>query len=242
MVLNKDNLAFVIPALNEEALIGRCITAIHDELPWADVIVVDNGSTDRTIGLAQAFGARVIEEPRRGVTQARQTGLEYTTKPYVAFIDADCTLSQGWLQAASEAMDDYTSIISGPSVYPELMILSRLSIFSFYCVGRILHTFFPMVQGGNFIVKRSALMAAGGFATDIDFYGEDTDTAIRLKPYGKVVFALGMYSNTSARRFLAEGLFKTGLRYATNYFWMHATGRPFTKTHVDHREETEASI
>lgn len=64
----------VIPAMNEEASIGRVL----DEIPreWIDeVIVVDNGSTDRTAELARAHGARVVREPLPGYGAACQRGL-----------------------------------------------------------------------------------------------------------------------------------------------------------------------
>jgi glycosyltransferase involved in cell wall biosynthesis len=71
--------AVIIPALNEDAAIGRVISAIP---PWADeVIVVDNGSTDRTAEVAAANGARVIKEPHRGYGAACLAGIAALPKP-----------------------------------------------------------------------------------------------------------------------------------------------------------------
>jgi hypothetical protein len=52
---------------------------------------------------------------------------------------------------------------------------------------------------------------------------------------GKVVFALDMYCLSSARRMIAEGFARTGLRYAMNYFYVWARGRPLTKVYRDYR-------
>jgi GT2 family glycosyltransferase len=93
-----------------------------------------------------------------------------------------------------------------------------------------------MLQGGNFVVDRTAMIAAGGFDKDVEFYGEDTVTAKRLSKLGKVKFDLGLYCISSARRFAAEGLIRIGTRYALNYAWVSITGRPFSRTHDDHRE------
>jgi GT2 family glycosyltransferase len=92
-----------------------------------------------------------------------------------------------------------------------------------------------MLQGGNFILKKSALDEVGGFNTDIDFYGEDTDIARRIQRAGyvKFTFKLPMYS--SGRRMAKEGLFATGLRYALNYLWILILKKPFTQTSTDIR-------
>ncbi|HEY3132415.1 MAG TPA: glycosyltransferase family 2 protein [Acidobacteriota bacterium] len=83
-------IAFIIPALNEESAIGRVLAEIPSELA-ADVIVVDNGSTDGTSGAAMERGARVVHEPRRGYGRACLRGLA-ALQPrtrYVVFLDAD---------------------------------------------------------------------------------------------------------------------------------------------------------
>ena len=80
--------AVIIPALNEETAIGSVLDAIPR---WVDdVLVVDNGSTDRTAAVARAHGARVIREPRRGYGQACLTGIAALDNPdIVVFLDGD---------------------------------------------------------------------------------------------------------------------------------------------------------
>ncbi|HYP37185.1 MAG TPA: galactosyltransferase-related protein, partial [Stellaceae bacterium] len=93
-----------------------------------------------------------------------------------------------------------------------------------------------MIQGGNFIVSKSALEAAGGFNSDFRFYGEDTDLARRLSKVGPVKFSLGLPALSSGRRFAAEGLVCAGLRYAVNYLWTIFFKHPFTLTWLDVRQ------
>jgi glycosyltransferase involved in cell wall biosynthesis len=80
----------VIPCLDEEEPIGG---VVHDVLAQGvdEVIVVDNGSTDRTAALAAAAGARVVAEPQRGYGRACATGLQALAPrtDIVCFLDGD---------------------------------------------------------------------------------------------------------------------------------------------------------
>lgn len=231
-------ISFVIPAYNEEALIGNCIQSILWEARECDheVIVADNGSTDNTARVAVLNGAAVVTEPRKGVTRARQAGFEASQYDIVAFIDADSELPEGWLRAALEALapEDVVAA-SGPVSYYELAWHKRAFSYAFYLVAALSHKMWPMLQGGNFILKRRALQAAGGFDTDVDFYGEDTNTAIRMLAVGRVVFSLALWNYTSARRMSKEGLVRVGSRYVANYVWMWLFDKPWSTEYRDHR-------
>ena len=91
--MNPDaRIALIIPALNEEL----ALATVLDELPramFAQVIVVDNGSTDGTAALARARGARVVSEPRRGYGRACLAGLAALdgAADIVVFMDADAS-------------------------------------------------------------------------------------------------------------------------------------------------------
>lgn len=232
-------ISFVIPALDEETLIAKCILSIRAEAPGSPIIVVDNGSSDRTVEIASDLpGVIVVKEPRRGITIARQRGLELATTKWVAFIDADNTLPDGWYLEAMRVLHGKNVVAaSGPPQYHELLVLARMMVFAFYCVGKIIHLAgLPMIQGGGFIVDREKMLEAGGFDLGVDFYGEDTITARRLAKFGKIKFDLDLYFLSSNRRIAAEGLVRTGTRYAMNYAWVWITGRPWTSTHTDHRD------
>ena len=85
-----ERFALIIPALNEEAAIGPTLDALRGA-PLAQLIVVDNGSTDRTAEVARAHGGQVVAEPRRGYGSACLAGMaalrdEITV---VSFMDGD---------------------------------------------------------------------------------------------------------------------------------------------------------
>jgi glycosyltransferase involved in cell wall biosynthesis len=243
---NKQGLSVVIPAYNEERLIIRCLDSILRELSWtnipAEIIVVDNNSTDNTADIvgAKATQHRVIRlesEHNKGVVHARQHGFACSQYSIIANIDADSVLPTGWLSNALSAIADPEVVAaSGPLVYYDMSRTVRVLAKFFYLLGWISHRCIgPMIQGGNYVVKRRALMQVDGYDTSIEFYGEDTATAMRLATVGKVKFLFSMWINSSGRRLIGEGLIKTTLRYSINYLWVTFRRKPFTKTYSDIR-------
>jgi glycosyltransferase involved in cell wall biosynthesis len=91
--VNSTDIRVLIPAINEEHAIGLVLSEIPKELV-SEVIVVDNGSSDRTAEVAKSHGATVLHEPRKGYGYACLKGMEHlansSTKPnIVVFLDGD---------------------------------------------------------------------------------------------------------------------------------------------------------
>ena len=241
--------SFVVPAFNEEALIGKCLSAIFAEVEAsgvaAEVIVADNGSTDKTAAIVRSFpGAKLVEESVRGVVAARRAGHLAATGNFIAHIDADVILPPGWLAVAlGEFKSDPALVcVSGPCKFYDLSAFKRFLIaayfgvaYSLYIVIRYVLRCGSMVQGGNFMIRAGALEKVGGFSSKYQFYGEDADIALRLSKVGKVKFTLAMWCYSSGRRMAAEGVAAVGLRYALNYVWAIFVKRPFTAQWKDHR-------
>jgi glycosyltransferase involved in cell wall biosynthesis len=85
----------VMPCLNEEAAIGACIEKIRRTLDQAgldgEIVVCDNGSTDRSVAIAEAMGARVVHQPERGYGNAYLKGFDSARGRYLVMGDADDT-------------------------------------------------------------------------------------------------------------------------------------------------------
>lgn len=80
----------VIPALNAERFIAEAIASVHAQtLEVSEIIVVDNGCTDRTAPIAAELGAIVVEEKQRGLSRARNAGLRECTQEWIALLDSD---------------------------------------------------------------------------------------------------------------------------------------------------------
>jgi len=97
-----DAYSVIIPAYNEEQLLGQSLSALKKAMDAVDmqgeVIVVDNNSSDRTAQVAEAQGVRVIFEPINQISRARNTGARRASGKYFIFLDADTILSVELLQ------------------------------------------------------------------------------------------------------------------------------------------------
>lgn len=242
-------LSFVISAHNEEKFIGRCLESIKKQLPEVDfdseIIVVNNASTDSTPKVVQSFaGVLLINEPRKGLTYARQAGFKASSGEIIANLDADTILTNNWLKTVVREFKKNPNLagLSGPFIYYDLSLPANLLVRVFYYFGyisylinRYILRLSSMLQGGNVVVRRSALQKIGGFNLEVNFYGEDTDLARRLQAIGptKFTFRLPMYS--SGRRLHKEGVTRTGLRYVINYVWEIIFHKPFSNSHNDIR-------
>jgi len=247
--------SFVVPAYNEEALIESCLSAIIGEISHtgcrAEIVVVNNGSTDATRQIAASNpNVKVVDEPQRGLVQAREAGCRVAKGKLIANIDADTILPEGWLRTALTEFAGHPDLValSGPYVHYDLPKGARLIAAGFYrgvyvvhLLSRFLAGSGSVMQGGNFIVSRIALDAAGGFNPDFRFYGEDAELARRLSKVGIVKFTLALRALSSGRRFAGEGLFKVLLRYSANYLWTHLFKHPLSSTWLDFRHATGAS-
>ena len=247
-------ISFVVPAYNEEALIASCLAAIQAEIARtgcrAEIIVVNNNSSDGTRRIASSLpGVVIVDEPQRGLIQARRAGCRAANGALIANIDADTILTEGWLHTALAEFSRSADLValSGPCIYYDLPRSAQFVAAVFYRIAFATYLFVrfalgagSMIQGGNFIVSKSALDTAGAFNSDSDFrfYGEDTDLARRLSKVGPVKFSLGLRALSSGRRFAAEGLVRAGLRYAVNYVWTIFFKHPFTLTWLDVRHPT----
>jgi glycosyltransferase involved in cell wall biosynthesis len=242
-------LAFVIPAYNEEALIGKCLESVVAEIARsgadAEIIVVNNASTDRTGDIARSFpSVRVVDEPKKGLVNARDAGFNATNAELIANIDSDTMVPEGWIDTVLREFgkDPKLVCLSGPYIYYDMSWYNRALVNAFYgltyliyIVNRFILRVGSVVQGGNFVFKRAAWAQVGGYDRSIQFFGEDTDVAVRLSKVGGVKWTFALKMKTSGRRLEKEGVFRTAGTYTLNFFWVTFRGKPATKDYNDIR-------
>ena len=246
----KLKMSVVIPAYNEEAYLQDCLKSVFEDIRGyeerVEIIVVNNASTDRTGEIASSFpGVKVVDEPRKGLPRARQAGYQAAAGDLIANIDADNRLPRGWTEKVMEEFSGNPKLaaLSGPFVFYDLSWLWNLQAKFFYFLGYLSYLISHfilrkggMLQGGNFIIRKSALDQIGGFDENIFFYGEDTDVARRLQKTGLIKFTFGLPIFSSGRRLKNEGSLKTGFIYIINYLWVFIFKKPFHKdVYIEHR-------
>ncbi len=248
-------ISFVVPAYNEESGLARSLSAIVAQIARsgcdAQVIVVNNASTDRTAEIAASFPeVTLVDEPEKGLYQARRAGLAVADGELIANIDADTIITDGWIELVLAEFAAKSSLVglSGPYIYYDVSARLRFMVrmfyrsgYFFYFLNRFLFKVGSMMQGGNFVVRATALKAIGGYSADFAFYGEDTDLARRLSAIGDVKFTFELPAQSSGRRLVEEGVVRIGVRYAMNFFWATFFHRPFTQEWVDVRPESTAT-
>lgn len=249
-------LSVVIPAHNEEQFIGDCLNSILSEIEGKnydmEIIVVNNASSDRTREIVASFpGIKLVDEPDKGLVKARRAGYLASSGELVANIDADTRMTEGWFQKVLEEFSRNPKLValSGPHIYYDLSKKARAAVRAFYYAGfltyllnRYIFKVSSMLQGGNFVIKRTALEAIGGFNSDFDFWGEDTDLARRLSKVGGVKFTFDLPIYASGRRLEREGIARTGWRYALNYFSTIFFKKPYDTVKKDFKNKYQMTL
>jgi glycosyltransferase involved in cell wall biosynthesis len=111
----EEPVTVVIPTLNGADVLPRQLAALdaQDFARRFHVIVVDNGSTDRTTPVAEAhqqtgYELEVVHEPRRGINFARNAGIDAAADGVILLCDADDEVHQGWISAMVAALEPDT--------------------------------------------------------------------------------------------------------------------------------------
>jgi glycosyltransferase involved in cell wall biosynthesis len=204
-------LSFIIPAHNEEPYIGACVSSVHESAralgqPF-EVIVVDDGSTDRTAEIAADHGAKVLKVACRQIAAARNVGAREARGGLLFFVDADTFANPRALRACVQALQ--RGAVGGGCVFTfdgRLPIWSRL----LYPVAVILARSLKLMGGCFLFCTRDAFDAIGGF-DERYFAGEDAAFVRALKRRGRfavpgptVVTSGRKLRAHSARRILGE--------------------------------------
>lgn len=213
---NRIQISVVIPAYNEEKLIRRCIKSIKNQkfqLPY-EIIVVNNNSTDQTEEIAKEEGVKVVFEKSKGISAARQKGLEVSNGEIVAQTDADSVPDENWLKEIYSVLSSDEKLIgvSGPSynyernkTFSDNVRRFLFDFLAFKVASAILGN--GTFRGHNVAFRKHALLEVGGYRKNVE-YLEDADMNIRLRKIGKIIYNPNQIVITSMRRIAEEGAMK----------------------------------
>ena len=180
-------ISFIVPAYNEERLLGATLDALHAAARAAgepyELIVVDDASTDRTAIVAEHHGAALVSVAHRQIAATRNAGARKSNGNFLIFVDADTIVNEAVVRAAVEALRDGAAG-GGAAVEFDGMVplyarlLLPVLVWSFRAAG--------LAAGCFLFCTRDAFLAAGGF--DEAFYGaEELVMSRALKRHGRFV-------------------------------------------------------
>jgi glycosyltransferase involved in cell wall biosynthesis len=202
-------LSIIIPAYNEEDYLPATLDAINAaKTDDAEVIVVDNVSTDATRGIAMARGAKVLTETEHNIGKVRNTGAATATGDVLVFIDADSIVRPGIFEKIIEASEDELCFGGAAAVEYE-PVKDRTVIQWFINLYPILGKWMKMRGGALQFCRRDVFHELGGFDATI-YVGEDIDFGWRLDRLardrgGYTAFIEGPKVLTSSRRWNRMG-------------------------------------
>ena len=193
------DITVIVVARNEAANIARCMASLAAQTtPAARVILVDDGSTDDTIALAQRAlpSVDVIESPTRSIAQNRNVGWRAAETTFVAFLDADCEAPSNWLATLSAAAQRTSADgVGGGNVPPAdegnhyRALAAMLGTFlgsrgSTQGMVPTTERETDHLPGLNVLLRRDALALVGGYDPRFARMGEDADLSARLRDLG----------------------------------------------------------
>lgn len=205
LMIGACDVSVIVPSLNEERYLPKCLKSLvrQSRREMAEIIVVDGGSTDRTVQVAKEYADKVLVEPARPVGAGRNVGAKQAEGEILAFIDADTIASEDWLQEIVLAFHSNPMAVgvTGPTLPYEGTPFDRIAyhVATGWVQRFSLRLGRPHVAGFNCAYRRRAFWDAGGFDEDRVLL-EDVMLSLRMRHHGHVVFNRDMVAYTSLRR------------------------------------------
>lgn len=199
-------LSVIIPAFNEENYLPATLETARQAVQSVDfpaeIITVDNKSTDNTAQIAADFGAKVVSENIRNIGKVRNAGAKAASGDVLIFIDADTRVPESLLKKISEAMKNEKCF--GGAVSVEYDEFQRNWMKYYLFAWKFWEKFFNMRQGAPQFCRKTVFEKLGGYDEGI-FVGEDIEFYWRLTKYarqngGHLSFIKEPKVKTSARR------------------------------------------
>ncbi len=218
----------ILPVRNEEQHLARSLHALlagtYDSF---DIIVVDDDSTDATVEVARSFESsgrvRVLRHERcQGPAAAANLASRQTNADILFFVDGDCEPALDWIEQGVRSLENPEfCAVEGAVVYActTPTIRHRIPLNPFYNLARRGTLTVPGTDyaNGNFAVRRSSFLTAGGFNGKRYPYGrEDTDLGLRLLSCGKIAYNPAMRVTHQEEFWTFIDLLRNARRYAAD--------------------------
>jgi len=240
----------IIAARNEERYLGFCLDALREQdypTELLKIYLVDNGSTDRTVRIAQEYGINVLIEPKRGAAAARNAGLAQSNAELVGFVDAHCIPDKSWVRLLAEQfhvneLGGCQGSINNKSINARVQkylddsgVLSNERIVEDTVSGK--RNIYPWILSGNCMYRRDAITEAGLFNEELEAC-EDVDLAWRVVLLGYQLSyvpqaKLTHYNCDAWLEFFRKGLYKgRGAALLSSIYRPHGAKEKFLPSQI----------
>jgi GT2 family glycosyltransferase len=221
LVIGACDISVIIPALNEEKYLPRCLESLsrQSRKEELEIIVVDGGSNDRTVEVAMQYAHKVIVKPSP-VGVGRNIGAKRAEGKVLAFIDADTMACENWIEEIARTFDSSSNAagVTGPTLPYEGTELDKLAyhVATGWAQRLSLKLGRPHVAGFNCAYRPGPFWDAGGFDEN-RVLSEDVTLSLKMRHQGPILFNPEMIAYTSLRR-----IKKYGYLYLTTYYAINA--------------------
>ncbi len=183
-------ISVVVCAYNAERTMDACLASLRAlRYPDYEVLVVNDGSTDRTLAISQQYPAvRIFSQENKGLSAARNVGIANATGTIVAFTDSDCVVDPDWLTyLAYKFVQSGFVAVGGPNLPPAEN--ARIPACVAAAPGGPTHVLLDdevaeHIPGCNMAFTKKALEEIEGFDPIYRAAGDDVDLCWRLQNHG----------------------------------------------------------
>jgi len=183
----------VVCAFNAERTMDKCLASLKElNYPNYEVVVVNDGSTDRTLEISRRYdNVRIIDQENQGLSAARNAGIMAAKGEIVAFTDSDCEADPDWLTyLVAKILSSNLSAVGGPNLSPpeDTLVPSCVAVSPGGPTYVLLSDeVAEHIAGCNMAFRREALLEISGFDALFRAAADDVDLCWRLQNAGYTI-------------------------------------------------------
>ncbi len=188
-------ISIIIPVYNSEGTVENCLDSLLNQSYNGEyeIIVVNDGSTDNTVGIVERYPVKLLAQQHRGPATARNLGAKETKGDLLLFIDSDCVADSNWVQEMTKPFENSDVVgVQGSYRSKQFEIVARFAQYEieerYEKMGK--NRYIDFIGSYSAGYRRDIFLNAGGFDENFPIAsGEDADLSFRLSSEGyKMVF------------------------------------------------------